>query len=100
MGKRLRKRYRVLILAAIVVVVVVPFGLALSIESQPFSTPRPALGASIVASTSVLMSAPLIVGSSPDTSARWWWSQVPDGASLLGLGAVLIGLAAAVRRTV
>jgi hypothetical protein len=95
----MRKRYRVVILAAIVVVLVVPFGLALSIESQPFPAGRPALETGIVASQSALMSAPLIVGRSSDTSAPWW-SQVPDGASLLGLGAVLIGLAAAVRRTV
>jgi hypothetical protein len=95
--QEMRKRYRVLILAGIVVVLVVPFGLALSLESQPFRTRGPALGVNIVASAS--MSAPLIVGSSNDKSA-WRWREVPDGVSLLGLGAALIGLAAAVRKTV
>jgi hypothetical protein len=90
----MRKRYRVLILAAIVALLVVPFGLALSIQSAPFNTPQ---GTSIVASTSV--SASGVLGRSPDR-AGWQWSRVPDGASLIGLGTVLIGLAAAVRRTV
>ncbi len=93
----MRKRYRVLTLAAIIAVLVVSFGLALSIQSAPFNTPRAAVGTSIVASTSV--SASGVLGRSPDR-AGWQWSRVPDGAWLIGLGTVLIGLAAAVRRTV
>jgi hypothetical protein len=94
----MRKRYRVLTLAAIVTLLVVPFGLALSIQSDPFNTPpRAAAGTGIVTSTSISASA--VLGRRPDVEG-WRWSRVPDGASLVGLGTLLIGLAAAVRRSV
>ena len=98
----MRKRYRVVTLAAIVTLLVVPFGLALSIQSEPFNTPRAAVGAGLVTSTAGLVtstSPSAVLGPRPDV-AGWHWSRVPDGASLVGLGTLLIGLAAAVRRSV
>jgi hypothetical protein len=87
------RKFRVLIFAAIVAALVVPVGFALSIESGPFQTSG-AASAGIVASMSV--SAPIVLGRSRHTAPRW--PQVSDGASLFGLGTLLIGLAVAVRR--
>jgi hypothetical protein len=96
----MRKRFRVLILAAIVAAVVVRVGFALSLQSGSLQTPSVSSGAastSIVASTPA--SAPLLL-----TGSRYMQvpqpPTVPDGATLLGLGTLLLGLAAAVRRAV
>jgi len=75
----MRKRYRVLLLAALVAALVVPVGFALSLDSTAVSTD---LVYSAVASPSVLPS----------------WSM-PDAAKLFIVGTVLFGLAAAVKRT-
>src|SRR5262245_24329395 len=73
----MRKRYRVLMLAALVAGLVVPVGFALSLES-----PTPVR----VASSSVV-SVPLL-------------ESLPDSAKLFAAGAVLFGLAAFVRKAV
>jgi hypothetical protein len=75
----MRKRYRVLFLAALVAALVVPVGFALSLDSAPVATE---FVYSAVASPSILPS----------------WSM-PDAAKLFVVGTVLFGLAAAVRRT-
>lgn len=72
----MRKRYRVLILAALVAALIVPVGFALSLES-----PMPAR--------------------SPDTMARSVMLSIPtlpDPARLFVVGTLLIGLAAFVRK--
>jgi hypothetical protein len=74
----MRKRYRVLILAALVAALVVPVGFALSLES-PVSHVR-------VSSASVSTTAFLF--------------PVPDAAKLLIVGTALLGLAAFVRKAV
>ena len=71
---RMRKRHRVLFLAALVAALVVPVGFALSLDSTPVIR-------SAVASPALLPS----------------WSM-PDGAKLFVVGIVLFGLAAAVRK--
>jgi hypothetical protein len=73
----MRKRYRVLVLAAIVAALVVPVGFALSLEA-----PMPAH----TASDAVAHVTPL----------EW----LPDSAKLLLVGATLFGLAAFVRKAV
>ena len=73
----MRKRYRVLVLAALAAALVVPVGFALSLEA-----PVPVHAASDA-----------IVGSGVIDST-------PDGAKLLLVGATLFGLAAFVRKTV
>jgi hypothetical protein len=77
-----------LVLAAVVAAAVVPVGFALSIESQPpvvaVERPTPLAMTVVVPASSVRL-----IDDLPD---------VPDAAKLLGMGAVLLGLAAAVRR--
>jgi ABC-type sugar transport system permease subunit len=74
----MRKRYRVLFLAALVAALVVPVGFALSLDSTPVTS---TFMRSAVASPAVLPS----------------WSM-SDGAKLFFVGTVLFGLAAAVRK--
>jgi hypothetical protein len=78
----MRKRYRVLLLAAFAAFVV-PVGFALSLDSAP--------------ATHIVR-----VGVSPQVLPSWpvlsSWSM-PDSAKLLFVGTVLFGLAAAVRKT-
>src|SRR4051812_41774235 len=94
-----RKRFRVLLFAAIVAAVVVPVGFALSLESE---TPRTYHGVRAVAavstSSSVVASAVVVAPAATrtDSSSR----QVPDAAKLFLVGTVLFGLAAAVRRAI
>ena len=71
----MRKRYRVLILAALVAALVVPVGFALSLES-----PMPT-------QTSGVLSASAI-----------YFPDLPDGARLFLVGSTLIGFAAFIRR--
>ena len=76
----MRKRYRVLLLAGLVAALVVPSGIALSVDSTPVAT---------VVHTSMLP------GAIPAPVVPW---TIPDAAKLLGVGTVLFGLAAAVRK--
>jgi hypothetical protein len=74
----MRKRYRVLLLAALVAALVVPVGFALSLDSTPVATQFVHSGVSM-----------------PVTLPSW---SMPDAAKLFFVGTVLFGLAAAVRR--
>jgi hypothetical protein len=74
----MRKRYRVLLLAALVAALVVPVGFALSLESS--------------VSHAQTAAAPMV--------ATTLLPPVPDGAKLLMVGTLLIGLAAFVRKAV
>jgi hypothetical protein len=98
----MRKRYRVLILAAIVAAFIVPVGFALSIEST--SVPGSAvahLPAAAVASSamaaSVAIAAPSnhLVTRSTGTGESF---RVPDSVKLLVIGTSLFGVAAAFRK--
>jgi hypothetical protein len=98
----MRKRFRVLILAAIAAAVVVRIGFALSLQSGPLhapGVPSAVIMVSTVSTVSTSASAPAFLGASVHTRVPQS-PQVPDGATLLVLGALLIGLAAAVRRAV
>jgi len=77
----MRKRYRVLILAALVAALVVPVGFALSLEP-----PRPSTHPSTTSATVSPVSALALL------------QPVPDAAKLLMVGTMLFGLAAFVRR--
>ena len=71
----MRKRYRVLILAALVAALVVPVGFALSLES-----PMPAQTSSVLSASAIYL---------PD---------LPDALRLFLVGSTLIGFAAFIRR--
>ena len=95
----MRKRFRVLLFAALVAAFAVPVGFALSLESTPrWRTARPAAfapAASTAVAASVVMSGPPAATGGPTQSLR---DPLPDAAKLLLVGSILIGLAAAVRK--
>lgn len=74
----MRKRYLVLLIAALVAALVVPVGFALSLDSTPVATQLVYAGAMTHTATSLAL---------------------PDAAKLIGIGTLLFGLAAAVRKT-
>jgi hypothetical protein len=92
-----RKRFRVVLLAALVAAFVVPVGFALSLESTTgWRTTRPAAAAT---SASTPVPSSIVVSRSTGAGASKFWSlPVPDAAKLLIIGSVLIGLGAAVRK--
>ena len=111
----MRKRYRVLLLAAIVAALVVPVGFALSLESPSRPTrlrhlsvnsvtPVDAVdvsGASTAVQSAAVASSVLVSRAAVDTPAAVLVSHsVPDSAKLLLVGTVLFGLAAAVRKAI
>lgn len=87
----MRKRYRVLLLAAIVAAVIVPVGFALSLEAEPPIAP---MHAPMIIATASTAAAPALVRTEPAFADV----SVPDGAKLFVVGTMLFGLAAAVRR--
>src|SRR4051812_15390603 len=99
----MRKRYRVLMLAAIVAALVVPVGYALSVESStPILTHAqyvvPAGSAAVIPVAAVVVAAPSTVHVSSAAPA----TLVPlsDAAKLFGIGTLLFGLAAFVRKAI
>jgi len=100
----MRKRYRVLFFAALVAALVVPVGYALSIESAPGAgTARhaalavPAVAPAAQTPAAAPVTAPIVTRTSATVLSSL---QVSDAAKLFGIGAVLFGLAAAVRKAV
>ena len=92
--RSMRKRYRILTFAALVAALAVPVGYAVSLESAPFTTRAHARAGSVAAAAVV---APIALRNSdrPSTHPDY---PVPDAAKLLGVGTILFGLAAALRR--
>jgi hypothetical protein len=101
----IRKRYRVLLLAAMVAALAVPVGFALSLDSAPIQTARVrhlstmAVGSSaaVAVTSSVILAAP---GAQPVAGRTLQLPIVPDAAKLLLVGSVLFGLAAFVRKAI
>jgi hypothetical protein len=92
----MRKRFRVLLLAAIVAAVVVPVGFALSLESEP-TTVRHATLESRAAAT--IVSSQLVVETSPAPAVANGLRPMVGAAKLLAAGTLLFGLAAAVKKS-
>jgi hypothetical protein len=90
----MRKRFRVLVLAATIAAVGVPLGFALSREADAVAITPHLQGAAVVAST---MTVPAVAARDRAVSTSSLPS-VPDGAKLLFVGTVLVGVAAAMRR--
>jgi len=92
-----RKRYRVLVLASLVAAFVVPVGFALSLETGPGWRSSP-LTETFAAPAGVATT--IVVPRSGATDIMQAFSYpVPDAAKLFLIGSVLIGLAAAVRKS-
>jgi hypothetical protein len=83
----MRKRYRIILLAALVAALVVPVGFALSLESTD-SSPAAHPSYATVATQTVAT-----VPAAPTFSY-----SIPDEAKLFLVGTILFGLASAVRR--
>ena len=92
--------------AALVASLVVPVGYALSVESTPVS--RQARHAAIVppasaviapAAAAVAVASPIAIHTTSEHRSPILY-PVSDAAKLLGIGAVLFGLAAAVRKAI
>jgi hypothetical protein len=96
----LRKRYRVLIFAALAAALIVPVGYALSIDSKPKAT-RPVFTPIAPAATATVVARPLMMPLVGDlmTPVSMMY-PVSDSAKLLCIGTVLFGLAAAVRKVI
>jgi hypothetical protein len=90
----MRKKVRILLLAAIVAAVVVPVGFALSLESGS-DISAPVHGVLPIAQVSTT-TGPIIATTSAAVMA---WPRVPEGAKLFAIGSVLFGLASAMRRS-
>jgi hypothetical protein len=88
--------------AALVAALVVPVGYALSVESTPIATHArlvvPVASAAVVPVAAVAVAAPrtLNVSSTAPASLR----PVSDAAKLFGIGTILFGLAAFVRKAI
>ena len=92
----MRRRYRILMFAALVAALAVPVGYALSLESVPVAKHARYVAAAPVASAAVM--APVTLRSGDRLPAHTGY-PVPDAAKLLGVGTILFGLAAAVRKS-
>jgi hypothetical protein len=98
----LRKRYRVLLLAATVGAFVVRVGFALSLETTSMTTmpARHVPAGAVRATASAAVASSVLVSSATPTATALVHPGVPDGAKLLLVGTILFGLAAAVRKSV
>ena len=92
----MRKRYRILMFAALVAALAVPVGYALSVESSAPLVKRARYGGvAPVAAAAVVTPVALRSG---DRAPAHTIYAVPDAAKLLGVGTILFGLAAALRK--
>ncbi len=100
----MRKRYRVLILASLVAAFIVPVGYALSVEST--ASPTRSSYADIVPSgalpsvAAAVVTAPVTLRAERDDSTAPLFAPLSDATKLAGIGTILFGLAAVVRKAV
>ena len=94
----MRKRYRVLLFAALVAAMIVPVGYALSIDSSLKSANHKRYAAVPTAAT--VVAAPVMMPRTGEGSSPSVLSPLADAAKLICIGGVLFGLAAAVRKTI
>jgi hypothetical protein len=94
----MRKRYRVLVFAALVAALIVPVGYALSVDSSLRNANQRRYEATATAST--VVAASVVMRRTDDGGSPFGLSPWLDAAKLIGIGTVLFGLAAAVRKTI
>jgi hypothetical protein len=85
----IRRRFRVLLLAAVVAAFIVPVGFALSLD------PAPRTRAQTATPSTGVVPVMFVAGN----SSRSLFEPLPDAAKLLLVGTTLFGVAAAVRKT-
>jgi len=95
----MRKRYRVVLLAAIVAALIVPVGFALSLESSASTAVAPHAVVT-TASTAPVASSLVLAPSGVNADDTPFTHPLPDAAKLLLVGTTLFGLAAAVRKAI
>jgi hypothetical protein len=94
----MRKRYRVLVFAALVAALIVPVGYALSIDSR---TKAPLTGYAAVAPVAAIaVTAPIMMPRPAEAAPGAMIYPTSDSAKLLCIGTILFGLAAAVRKAI
>jgi hypothetical protein len=95
----IRKRFRVVSLAAVIIAAAVPFGFALSLPSDPMGARADMRVVSATSASQPLL--PLVAAPAHDGSiiGSFGVDDVPDEARLLVMGAALFGLAAAFRKS-
>jgi archaellum component FlaF (FlaF/FlaG flagellin family) len=101
----MRKRYRVLIFASLVAALVVPVGYALSVESIPAAGRARYAAVSADSSASVpvaaaVVAAPRTITIVDEGSTSSTVSRTSDAAQLFGIGSLLFGLAAFLRKAI
>lgn len=95
----MRKRFRVLLLAAVVAAVVVPVGFALSLESQSRSTQSVRASQTVLATTApAAVISPAAISNGTWPVAAILRPVASDATKLLFVGTILFALAAAVRK--
>jgi hypothetical protein len=99
----LRKRYRVLLFAALVAALAVPVGFAWSLDPAPLAVHRRHPSTAAVASSAAVNVTSSVVLSAPAADQARRGARipaVPDAAKLLLVGTILFGLAAFVRKAI
>jgi hypothetical protein len=97
----MRKRYRVLMFASLVAALVVPVGYALSVESTtPVASPARYVAVVPAASAAAVVAAPMTILVDSSAPAGGALAPASDAAKLLGIGTLLFGLAAFVRKAI
>jgi hypothetical protein len=98
--REMRKRYRVLIFAALVAALVVPVGYALSIDTTQRATHKRYVVVPAAAAAAVM--APVTIAGVDDASpaSSIMVLRATDAGKLLCIGTVLFGLAAVVRKAI
>ena len=99
----MRKRYRVLMFASLVAALVVPVGYALSVESTPaasyarYAVIVPGASAAVVPMGVAAVTAPMTIDVTSSAPAL---RPITDATKLFGIGTLLIGLAAFLRKAI
>jgi hypothetical protein len=96
----MRKRYRVLLFAALTAALAVPFGFALSPESRDLtvvSSRAPSAALKAEAPAAMMVVAPRAISSAVGPAGPLD-GAIPDAATLLVIGGLLVGVAALARK--
>jgi hypothetical protein len=94
----MRKRYRILVFAALVAALIVPVGYALSTDATQNKSTRTQYAAVIPAAATAVAAPVLMIDRRDNISSPAPFTPLSDATKLLCIGTALFGLAAAVRK--